>query len=1552
MKDALQLLKEFCKSYFEERNVPRTLLLLADDICWLDAARSAEAHDIVQARAYMEDQARRSPAPCEVAYADARAMCVAPEASAGFLCVTLTAGGAACIWNMTAVARSGGGTGKLCSIHMSPKHSPEGTGADVPPGASGQEEAVMHDGLFYEVFSGGRSMRYREEGYPAFYIDRSLWRSLGYASEDAYRRRIGGLAAHSMHPDDRAGVCREIESQLAQRGKYSVEYRKWRQDGAYTWVHEYGRAIVAPNGRAAMSCVLYDISDKKTTQAQLDNLIRALPGGVARYRYKNGVRELLYQSEGVGPLVGRTAQEYRELVCRGLDAVIFHEDVPLVVDALERASASEETVSVAYRALHERGGVAWINASFRRTGFEEDCTIVHAVFMPLPQQSELYHTLAEESGCGIVVRDAKSYALLYINKAACAMLQVAQTGYAGRKCHEYFNHGDKPCVFCAAGHYRKGEMTPASLYVPEMDKHFSIKGTVVDWAGREAIIEYMDDVTALEKSRRRLDDLLQNVPCGLCLYKWDGVDLTPVIANANFLEMLGEDAVGYLGGVDQMQFTHVHADDLDALRQAVRISLAQTHCIDHTYRSRNLKTDKYLWLRMRGTALQQPDKSWLIYVSYFDVTQEHEREQKLRESENLLEHATEHAGLWYWRYDAVRDIAYMDIHKFRALGLAKVMENFLETFLSGKYVDADYAEVFRDACLWMRDGERQVTFEARLYGNDGSLHWARLCFTNLFDGNGKAIIAVCTAVFIDNEKEILAKYRLEKRKPALREKTLLAHALFNLTTGATLEYLYRNGDAVPPESRTVFIGDRDNLDRLLIDDAERERYRALNDRVFLMGCYDRGETELSIDYRRRIPGGDVIWVRNILHLVRDPDGSGLLLFEYCYDVEDEKMRELMYRSLVTDSYDYVAKINGKNRRYSVIHRVEQTGGPPFSSGEDADLVSRKLAESALPEDRERMIGNTLVEGIREHLRDRERFQFTCRVVGPDGDVRYKKITQYYIDRQREILVMIREDVTSIIQAEADKNAMLVDALEAANQASRAKSQFLSRMSHELRTPMNAIIGLSVLAAPEVGNPAVMRDTIGKIDLSARYLMSLINDILEMSRIESGCVTLNEGSFDFAQLIASVHNIVYSQAVEKGLEYNAVVNGLLEPTYVGDATKLQQILVNVLGNAVKFTPAGGRVTFSVEQLRRTGDCAVLRFVVRDTGIGIDEAFLPYMFDAFSQESASFTSASAGTGLGLAIAKSMVEMMNGQIQVQSVRDVGSVFTIEVRLGICADSRTQPDPAASMPPAQLKVLLVDDDATVFQSVQHILSNMGMKTEWVDSGRGAIARAHASQVLRNDFDAILIDWKMPDLDGIETARQIRRIVGADAAIILLTPCNRRPFEEAARRAGVDMFLEKPLLRDTLVKALEEISAARRNRTPANAGEGDGFAGRRFLLAEDHPLNVEVVRRLLEKAGAEVVVANNGFEALKAFAASDDHYFDAILMDLRMPVMDGLTAAKNIRNLNKAGSQTIPIVATTANAFDEDVRLSMASGMDAHLIKPIDPQMLFATLRRLLPER
>jgi CheY-like chemotaxis protein len=480
----------------------------------------------------------------------------------------------------------------------------------------------------------------------------------------------------------------------------------------------------------------------------------------------------------------------------------------------------------------------------------------------------------------------------------------------------------------------------------------------------------------------------------------------------------------------------------------------------------------------------------------------------------------------------------------------------------------------------------------------------------------------------------------------------------------------------------------------------------------------------------------------------------------------------------------------------------------------------------------------------------------------------------------------------------------------------------------------------------------MEDHLQKIGISARYLLSLINDILDMSRIESGKMALRETEFDFREMIDSINTILYTQCSSNSIDYECVVKGYVEKKYVGDSTKLQQILVNILGNSVKFTPHGGKIHFLIEQVSHTEDKARMRFTIADTGIGIDENYLPHIFETFSQENGGSTSVYGGSGLGLAISRNIAKMMDGDIKVHSVKNMGSDFTVEVTLGTAKEEVPFWKDRKRLPNGlmrKMKTLIVDDDVIVCEHTSSLLGEAGIAAEWVTSGAAAVSRVREENEARQDYQLILLDWKMPDMDGIETARQIRKIVGPEVTIIIMTGYDWAEIEKGAVEAGVDSFMRKPVAAAAVIERYNELTEHRHPEEETPAAESFDFTGKNVLLVEDNDINAEIAQALLEMKGLHVDRCRNGVEAIETFTTAEPGRYSAILMDVRMPVMNGLEATRAIRQLHKAEGRTIPIIAMTANAFDEDIRQSLDSGMNAHLAKPIEPENLYATLQHFM---
>ena len=525
------------------------------------------------------------------------------------------------------------------------------------------------------------------------------------------------------------------------------------------------------------------------------------------------------------------------------------------------------------------------------------------------------------------------------------------------------------------------------------------------------------------------------------------------------------------------------------------------------------------------------------------------------------------------------------------------------------------------------------------------------------------------------------------------------------------------------------------------------------------------------------------------------------------------------------------------------------------------------------------------------------------------------------------------------------NQALSDAVHAAENANQAKSTFLSNMSHDIRTPMNAIIGFTTLAVSNINNKKMVRDYLGKILSSSNHLLSLINDILDMSRIESGKIHLEETEVSLSDVLHDLKTIITGQIHAKQLElYMDAMDVMNEDVYC-DKTRLNQILLNLLSNAIKFTPAGGMVSVRLKQYPGTQrERQLYEIRVKDNGIGMSEEFVQKLFSPFERERSSTVSRTQGTGLGMAITKNIVDMMGGNIEIQTEQGKGTEFIVRLPLRV-QSKHHRVEKIAEL--EGLKALVIDDDFNTCDSVTKMLAKVGMRSEWTLSGKESVLRARQSIELGDAFHAYIIDWRLPDMNGIEVTRQIRSL-GDDTPIIILTAYDWSEIEAEARAAGVNAFCAKPIfmsdIRDTLMTAIGQKQASTDDNILPTASSD--FRGRSILLVEDNELNSEIALAILNEYGFQVDTAENGAEAVEKIRNSAPGDYELVLMDIQMPVMNGYEAAKQIRALDDPALAEITILAMTANAFDEDRKKALECGMDGFLSKPIVIEELIHTLQ------
>lgn len=850
---------------------------------------------------------------------------------------------------------------------------------------------------------------------------------------------------------------------------------------------------------------------------------------------------------------------------------------------------------------------------------------------------------------------------------------------------------------------------------------------------------------------------------------------------------------------------------------------------------------------------------------------------------------------------------------------------------------------------WEAKEEKIEMLSQRLV--EGTYHY--ISVTAYFHDNGDNKCFVVMA-FQDVDEE--TRKEIDRNRNLMRMATVIKSGfqtmnVVDIETGLCEQIDLKEED----EEKRVQISDyehyaQETMDRMSFEE-DKIKFRSVLSLESLRKKAEEPEAfaEERCQYRLQ-DGSSLKWMEEQVFLVRQNDAVLVNILERDITKKKQKeetvLREKQDRNLIINAmsslFFAVYYIDLEADSFRMITQIQEVGDVLGVEINCTEGFHRYAKHFIHPEDRAEYLDKMNCRKLRGVLNEEHPLlAVEYRKIVPEDEraeniwIRATVVLAESGDGEAKKALYVAQDVTESKCKEEQERKILKEACDAANHANASKSEFLSRMSHDIRTPMNAIIGMTSIAGTHLDDKDRVSDCLSKITISSKHLLSLINEVLDMSKIESGKINLAEEEFSLPDLVQNILTIIRPTAEAKNHKMDFRIEKVEYEEVIGDMMRLQQILINIIGNAVKYTPSGGHVEIGLAERKSSlHGYGCYEFTVKDNGMGMTPEYLEKIFDPFSRAEDSRISKIEGTGLGMAIALNIARKMNGDIQVESKVNEGSKFTVTIYLK--QKNAVLPDTQQLI---DLPVLVADDDQYECETTCAILNEIGMKSEWVLSGREAVERVRQSHQDGKDFFVVILDWQMPGMDGLETARQIRKTVGEEVPIIILSAYDWSSVESEARLAGVNGFISKPLFKSRLVYLFKQIVGDdMANMTEADESSRDAdFTGNRVLLAEDNEINREIAEEVIGNFGVTVETVADGRQAVNQFLKKGAGYYDLIFMDVQMPIMNGYEATEAIRGSGQADAGNIPIVAMTANAFAEDVMASKKAGMSEHITKPLD---------------
>lgn len=1265
----------------------------------------------------------------------------------------------------------------------------------------------LNDNVYNGVLCG-----YWETDIPFYMINKPMLEYLGYSSSNEFSQAVGGLTINAVHPDDREKAMSEMNAQLKDFHEYSVTIRMLKKDGSVVWTRSRGRSISDKTGKNIVVGIFTDISELISANERLDKLINTIPGAVVTFSVENSRITIEYCSDGIEQILGITAAEYSERFSGGLDNLIYPPDRAHVSEVFELCERTRKPHSASYRVAGNNGRLVWIRAFCCMVDRLGDKAVYNAVLNNLSTLERSYVQLLDATASPILISDIKNGQLLYANKAMYKYAGVSENEADDIKCAKLLRGMDIPCDDCAADRLDGGTVRRLA----EINGiTYDIQQFAVEWNGRAASAEHLTDVSAVTEASRRAEALAERLcqreqalsaalrHAGLRYWeyeynndrviRYDRETNSEYVAYENFPEEL-------------LRKGGIHKDDCDSYREA---ALSVKHGADNVEWSGRYPVDEtggYVWRRVRYSQIYDTNgKPVKAMVTSEDIDAFKELEERMN---NLLD---QH-NIASWQYDIlggrlcnVRSKSWEMTSRLENMRIPPDKIEIIAGFVHPDDVPRMIKFYEKARC-----GEKNYSTQLRIRtGSDNEYGWFEYVFTNVFDDNGKPLYALCSSSDIGALKQLEKQYADEIVFRCQHFADDVLNSRVNLTENRVLSLL-ANG-------RNIFTADKGTLtdyrkrmglllDDIELSDGDNEYLSVAN----LRKLYKNGIREIRKEYMARLRStGGMCHIKLLCRMLLQPQTENIIAFFYNRDDTESYMKNLVTQTIIESDFNMCAVLSLRTEELIIIRAdnnwSNDNRGLTFTMFVK-DIYARMIDSESYES------GDMLTsEKLEQMLSSSGEFKHELYVRGANNEKRLIQITYRYADRENGIVAFFIRDIHDFMQSELEKKRLLMNALSEAKKANAAKSDFLSRMSHDMRTPMNAVLGLTHLSENEQSLQK-LHDNIRQIQLSGSFLLNLINDTLDMSKIESGVLALHPtvcgGEDIFGNIIAMMKPLMSSRSVNFTYSLDSVDGRY----FLMDAQRLEQIIVNFLSNSAKFTPSGGSVSFTMRQLSADDKTERYRFCVSDTGIGMSEEFLKHVFEPFAQEHRAETEAIGGTGLGMPIAKQLIELMGGTLKLNSEYGNGTKITFELDLSVAekpAEQAEQNTLDISLLNGK-RVLLCEDNAINEIIATELLAKKGVQVESAMNGKLGVEKLEASP--KGYYDAVLMDIRMPVMDGLTAAREIRGLARADAAVIPIIAMTANAFDDDVNgsfEAGMNAHVAKPIdpekLYATLIGAIEK---------------------------------------------------------------------------------------------------------------------------------------------------